>query len=141
MCSANAIVSTTIRGLGALCLRSREAMASGCANLIIARAEGFADARTYLECLKQLALCSCGSEDREWLFEVCSGQQVDWMPCPLLKRRAPSVMSLSNDHRLQLFRLPRRNPRHHKLYRNIVPMAIVKSQLRYSLASHKGYEA
>jgi hypothetical protein len=65
MCSANAIVSTTIRAFGALCLRSREAMASGCANLIIARAEGFADARMYLECLKQLALCSCGSEDRE----------------------------------------------------------------------------
>ena len=99
MRSDNAIVSTTTRALGASRLRSRKAMASGCANLIIARAEGFTDARTYLECLKQLALCSCGSEEGEWLFEVCSDQRVDWMRCPLLKRRAPSVMSLSNENK------------------------------------------
>jgi len=99
MCSGNAIVSTTIRALGASRLRSCKVMASGCANLVIARAEGFTDARTYLECLKQLALCSCSSEEGEWLFEVCSDQRVDWMRCPLLKRRTPSVMSLSNENK------------------------------------------
>ena len=99
MYSSNAIVSTTIQAFGASRLRSRKAMASGCANLIIAGVGGFANARTYLECLKQLALCSCGSEDGEWLFEVCSDQRVDWLRCPLLKRPAPSVMSLSNENK------------------------------------------
>jgi len=37
MYSGNAIVSTTIRALRASRLRSRKAMASGCANLIVAQ--------------------------------------------------------------------------------------------------------